>query len=160
VGPIVRDKDGVGAAVRLAELCRALKAQGKSLLDRLDDLAVAHGLSHGIQWSVTMPGLDGLSRIKGIMTSLREQPLGALDGKKVARMVDLKTAAIPADVVVLHTEDGARLTVRPSGTEPKIKLYLELVASVASTSELAAAKAVLAEKAARIQEEVKAALGV
>jgi len=160
VGPIVRDKDGVGAAVRLAELCRSLKAQGKSLLDRLDDLAVAHGLSHGIQWSVTMPGLDGLSRIKGIMTSLREQPLGALDGKKVARMVDLKTAAIPADVVVLHTEDGARLTVRPSGTEPKIKLYLELVASVASTSELAAAKAVLAEKATRIQKEVKAALGV
>ncbi|MDP2340325.1 MAG: phospho-sugar mutase [Deltaproteobacteria bacterium] len=161
VGPIVRDKDGVGAAVRLAELARALKAENnKTLLDRLDDLAVAHGLSHGAQWSVTMPGLDGLSRIAGIMKAMRTQPPGSLDGAKVVRSVDLKTASIPADVVVLHTADGARLTVRPSGTEPKIKLYLELVAQVASTTELAAAKATLAAKAARIQAELKAALGV
>lgn len=112
-----------------------------------------------------MPGLDGLTRIKGIMETLRPSskngpPLSSLDGKKINRTVDLKTAAIPADVVVLHTEDGARLTVRPSGTEPKIKLYLELVAKVSSTAELAAAKKTLSEKAARIQSEVKAALGV
>ena len=160
VGPIVRDKDGVGAAVRMAELVRALKAQKKSLLDRLDDLSVAHGLSHGTQWSVTMPGLDGLSRIASIMQSVREQPLASLDGHKVVRVVDLQSAPIPADVVVLHTADGARLTVRPSGTEPKIKLYLELVASVSSTAALAAAKAELTAKGARIHAEVKAALGV
>ncbi len=160
VGPIVRDKDGVGAAVRLAELARALKAENKTLLNRLDDLAVAHGLSHGTQWSVTLPGLDGLARIASVMQSVRVKPLAALDGHKVVRVVDLQTATIPADVVVLHTVDGARLTVRPSGTEPKIKLYLELVASVTSTDELAAARNTLAAKAARVQAEVKAALGV
>jgi phosphomannomutase len=160
VGPIVRDKDGVGAAVRLAELCRALKSEGKSLADRLDELAVRHGLSHGVQWSVTMPGLDGLARIKGIMAALRKAPLASLDGEGVDRVVDLATAAIPADVVVLHTKSGVRLTVRPSGTEPKIKIYLELVGQVSAVAELAGAKKLLGEKAARVQAEVKAALGV
>ncbi|MBM4279846.1 MAG: phospho-sugar mutase [Deltaproteobacteria bacterium] len=162
LGPIVRDKDGVGAAVRMAELCRSLKEEGRTLVDRLDELAVRHGLSHGAQWSVTMPGLDGLSKIGAIMNTLRERPatLSTLAGSPVVRRVDLKTADIPADVIVLYSEDGARLTVRPSGTEPKIKLYLELQARVGSTAELAAARAALGAKAARIQGEVKAALGV
>jgi phosphomannomutase len=162
LGPIVRDKDGIGAAVRMAELCRSLKEEGRTLVDRLDELAVRHGLSHGAQWSVTMPGLDGLSKIGAIMKTLREQPatLSSLAGSPVVRRVDLKAAPIPADVVVLHTADGARLTVRPSGTEPKIKLYLELEARVDSTSGLVAARAALGDKAARIQGEVKASLGV
>lgn len=162
LGPIVRDKDGVGAAVRLAELARSLKAQDQTLLDRLDELAVSHGLSQGVQWSVTMPGLDGVARIKGIMKTLREAPdtIATLDGAAIARRVDLETAAIPADVIVLHGEDGARLTVRPSGTEPKIKFYLELVEKVADRDALAAARSRLTEKGARIQAEVKKALGV
>ncbi len=162
IGPIVRDKDGVGAAVRLALLVRSLKAKGQTLVDRLDELAVAHGLSNGTQWSVTMPGLDGSARIAGIMRGLRESPnaIKSLDGSPIVRRVDLAGAAIAADVVVLHTEDGARLTVRPSGTEPKIKLYLELVEKVADVAALGAARARLSEKAARITAEVKAALGV
>jgi phosphomannomutase len=162
LGPIVRDKDGVGAAVRMAELCRQLKEEGRTLIDRLDELAVRHGLSHGVQWSVTMPGLDGVAKIGAIMTTLRNQPntIAALAGSEVVRRVDLKTASVPADVVVLHTADGARLTVRPSGTEPKIKLYLELETRVTSTAALSAARVALGEKAARIQGEVKAALGV
>jgi phosphomannomutase len=139
-----------------------LKEEGRTLVDRLDELAVSHGLSHGAQWSVTMPGLDGLQRIGAIMAMLREPPeaLKDLGGSDVVRRVDLKTAAIPADVIVLHAADGARLTVRPSGTEPKIKLYLELEARVSSTAELTAARAALTEQAARIQGQVKAALGV
>ena len=162
VGPIVRDKDGVGAAVRMALLLRSLKARGQSALDRLDELAIAHGLSNGTQWSVTMPGLDGSARIAGIMATLRTRPetMASFGGSPVVRRVDLAGAAIPADVVVLHTDDGARLTVRPSGTEPKIKLYLELVESVADHAGLAAARSRLATKASMIQAEVKAALGV
>jgi phosphomannomutase len=162
LGPIVRDKDGVGAAVRMAELCRHLKEEGRTLVDRLDDLAVRHGMSHGVQWSVTMPGLDGVAKIGAIMATLRDKPatISSLAGSEVVRRVDLKTAPVPADVIVLHTADGARLTVRPSGTEPKIKLYLELEARVSSTSELPAARTALGEKAAHIQGEVKAALGV
>ncbi len=162
LGPVVRDKDGVGAAVRLAELCRHLKEHGQTLIDRLDELSVRHGVSHGTQWSVTMPGLDGLSKIASIMRTLREHPstLATLAGSPVVRRVDLKAAPLPADVVVLHADNGARLTVRPSGTEPKIKLYLELQTKVASRTELAAARSVLGDQAARIQGEVKAALGV
>ncbi len=162
IGPIVRDKDGVGAAVRMALLLRSLKAKGQSALDRLDELAIAHGLSNGTQWSVTMPGLDGSSRIAGIMQTLRDRPetIAGLNGSKVVRRIDLKGATIPADVVVLHTEDGARLTVRPSGTEPKIKLYLELVEQVPDQASLAAARIRLSAKAVTIQTEVKAALGV
>ena len=160
IGPIVRDKDGVGAAVRMAEMARFWKSKGKTLLDRLDDIALAHGLSHGAQWSVTMPGLDGLSRIQGLMAQLRAKPLPALDGNKVVSVVDLKTAKIPADVVVLTTQDGARLTVRPSGTEPKIKLYLELEGRAQGRDQLQQVRAELAQKATRIQAEVKATLGV
>ena len=162
IGPIVRDKDGVGAAVRMAELCRSLKAKGQTLADRLDELAIAHGLSHGAQWSVTMPGLDGSAKIAGIMKTLREAPdtISVLDSSSVVRRADLKTATIPADVIVLHTQDGARLTVRPSGTEPKIKLYLELVEKVADQSSLADARARMTAKAARIQAEIKKTLGV
>jgi phosphomannomutase len=109
-----------------------------------------------------MPGLDGVARIAGIMKTLRERPetITGLAGSPIVKRVDLKDAPIPADVVVLHTADGARLTVRPSGTEPKIKLYLELVAQVADHDALASARAALAQKAAAIQGEVKAVLGV
>jgi phosphomannomutase len=162
VGPLVRDKDGVGAAVRMALLLRALKEKGQTAADRLDELAVAHGLSHGAQWSVTMPGLDGTARIASIMRTVRDEPqaLVALAGSPIISRVDLQRAPIPADVVVLRTADGARLTIRPSGTEPKIKLYLELVADVKDTASLASARVALSAKAAAIQAEVKSALGV
>lgn len=157
VGPLVRDKDGIGAAVRFAEMTRSLKAQGKTLLQRLDELSVAHGASVAVNWSVTMPGVTGMQKIKDAMASLRKEPLTALDGDSVSKFADL---APGADVVVFHTADGARLTVRPSGTEPKIKMYCEMVARVTSTSELAAAKAKLDEKGARIKAQVDKRLGL
>lgn len=160
VGPLVRDKDGVGAAVRFAEMARSLKAKGLTLLDRLDELSVAHGFSHATNWSVTMPGTTGMEKIKGAMASLRKEPLAALDGHAVTRSEDLATATVPADVVVFHTEDGARLTVRPSGTEPKIKLYYEMVARVSSAEELPAARQRLEEQGQRVKLEVNRRLGL
>ena len=157
VGPLVRDKDGIGAAVRFAEMTRALKAKGMSIPQRLDELAVAHGMSHAVNWSVTMPGATGMVKIKDAMTSLRKEPIQALDGGKVARSEDL---APGADVVVFHTEDGARLTVRPSGTEPKIKMYFEMVARVQSAAEIKAAQARLEEKGQRVKSEINKRLGL
>jgi phosphomannomutase len=157
LGPLVRDKDGIGAAVRFAEMARALKAKGTTVLQRLAELAVAHGASVAINWSVTLPGASGMERIKGIMASLRKEPITALDGEAVERREDL---APGADVVVCHTANGTRLTVRPSGTEPKIKLYCEMVARVTSTGELSAAKAKLEAKGARIKREVDTRLGL
>jgi phosphomannomutase len=107
-----------------------------------------------------MPGLTGMQRIQGVMSSLRQQPLTMLDDENVAQFVDLARATQPADVLVFHSASGARLTVRPSGTEPKIKFYLELVARVSSSTELAAARAVLDAKAARIQSALQVRLGL
>ncbi len=160
VGPLVKDKDGISAALHFAQLARALKAQGKTVLDRLDELFVAHGLSHAVNWSVTMPGAVGMERIKAAMAALRREPPTALAGVVVARVDDLARADNPADVVVLHTADGTRLTVRPSGTEPKIKMYCELVARVAARAELAPARDRLEAAGQRIKAELNARLGL
>ena len=153
VGPLVRDKDGIGAALRLAELARFLKARGTSLLDRLDDLLVAHGLSHPVQWSVALPGAGGRARIDAAMAKLRSSPPECIGKSPVARVLDTKggeervrgetrPSPLPrSDVLAFQAEDGARLTVRPSGTEPKIKFYLELVGEARERAEVAPARA-------------------
>jgi phosphomannomutase len=153
VGPLVRDKDGIGAALRLAELARFLKARGTSLLERLDDLLVAHGLSHPVQWSVVLPGAEGRARIDAAMTRLRASPPECIGKSPVVRVLDAKTgeervrgekrrSPLPrSDVLAFQAEDGSRLTVRPSGTEPKIKLYLELVGTARERAAVAPARA-------------------
>ena len=169
VGPLVRDKDGVSAAVRVAELCAALRREGKTLWDRLDELSVAHGLSRAAQWSVVLPGREGQARIAEAMRRLREEPPGALAGVKVARRVDMaKTPAAgfeesplpPSDVLVFYDEDGMRLTVRPSGTEPKIKMYLEGVARVSDVKELPAKREELDRRLAEVRAELMGRLGL
>jgi phosphomannomutase len=139
VGTVVRDKDGIGAALRLAELARHLKARGETLLARLDQLLVTHGLSHQIQWSATLPGPEGRARIDAAMAALRQSPpqrigqspvVRRLDGRSGEERVGDETRRAdlpPSELLAFQSEDGARLTVRPSGTEPKIKFYLELV---------------------------------
>jgi phosphomannomutase len=153
VGTLVRDKDGIGAAVRLAEAARALKARGVTLLERLDDLLVAHGLSHQVQWSATLPGAEGRARIAAAMETLRRVPPARLGASPVARVLDAergeervagetRPSLLPrSDVMQFQTEDGSRLTVRPSGTEPKIKFYLELTGQAASRADVAPARA-------------------
>ena len=153
VGPIVRDKDGIGAALRLAELSRFLKKGGRTLLDRLDDLLVAHGLSHQVQWSVVLPGTEGRARIDAAMAGLRARPPQRIGASPVVRVLDAargeervrgerRPSSLPrADVLAFQSEDGARLSVRPSGTEPKIKFYLELVAEARERRDVAPARA-------------------
>jgi phosphomannomutase len=153
VGPLVRDKDGIGAALRLAEAARALKARGLTLLDRLDALLVAHGLSHQVQWSVTLPGAEGRERIRAAMARLRATPPASIGASPVRCVLDAasgerrvagetRPSGLPrSDLLALESEDGARLTVRPSGTEPKIKFYLELVGRAAQPAEVAPLRA-------------------
>ena len=153
VGPLVRDKDGIGAALRLAELTRHLKSQGATLVDRLDQLLVAHGLSHQIQWSATLPGPEGRRRIDAAMAALRKTPpqtigpspvirsLDAASGEQVLRGERRPSGLPTSDLLAYQSEDGARLTVRPSGTEPKIKFYLELVGRATTREEVAPARA-------------------
>jgi phosphomannomutase len=170
VGPLVRDKDGIGAAVRLAELARAFKGQGRTLLDRIDELLVAHGLSHPVQWSVALPGLEGRERIGAAMDTLRARPLERLGQSPVVRVLDAAAGEeriggerrpidLPhADLVTFEAADGARLTARPSGTEPKIKFYLELVGAADRRADVALARARLEAEGQALRRELMSEL--
>ncbi len=157
-GPLVRDKDGIGAALRMAELVRHLKANGATPLERLDLLLLEHGMSQQLQWSVTLAGAAGKAKIAAAMARLRERPPATIGDRAVARVADHLQRTPRSDVLVFEAEDGARLSARPSGTEPKIKFYLELVARVGSRDEVGAARAALAARGAEIKQALLAML--
>ncbi|MFF1381511.1 phospho-sugar mutase [Streptomyces sp. NPDC058308] len=155
----VRDKDGITAALLLTELASELKEQGRTLLDLLDDLAVEHGLHATDQLSVRV---EDLSLIADAMRRLREQPPTELAGLPVSKAEDLTqgTDALPPTDGLRYTLDGARVIVRPSGTEPKLKCYLEVVVPVASKADLPAARAEAARTLATIKRDLSAAAGI
>ncbi|MFJ4625566.1 phospho-sugar mutase [Streptomyces sp. NPDC088847] len=155
----VRDKDGITAALLITELASELKAEGRDLTDLLDDLAVEHGLHATDQLSVRV---DDLSVIADAMRRLREQPPTSLAGLAVTKAEDLTegTEALPPTDGLRYTLDGARVIVRPSGTEPKLKCYLEVVVPVATHADLPAARAEASETLATIKRDLSAAAGI
>jgi phosphomannomutase len=155
----VRDKDGITAALLIAELASELKAEGRDLLDLLADLAVEHGLHATDQLSVRV---EELSVIADAMRRLRERPPTHLAGLAVTRAEDLTegTATLPPTDGLRYTLDGARVIVRPSGTEPKLKCYLEVVVPVAAHTDLPAARAQAAETLATIKRDLSTAAGI
>ena len=128
----VRDKDGITAALAVVDLIAELKAESRSILDLLDDLAREHGLYATRQVSLRVADL---STIRTIMESLRAQPPATVDKRAVETTVDLQQGTdLPAtDGLVLTLAGQGRIIVRPSGTEPKIKAYLQLVVEVGSS---------------------------
>ncbi|MGW8356677.1 phospho-sugar mutase [Streptomyces wedmorensis] len=158
----VRDKDGITAALLVTELASVLKEQGRTLTDLLDDLAVEHGLHATDQLSVRV---EDLGIIANAMAALRERPPVALAGLTVVSAEDLTkgTESLPpTDGLRYHLEGDykARVIVRPSGTEPKLKCYLEVVVPVADASELPTARATGAELLAAIKRDLSAAAGL
>jgi phosphomannomutase len=159
----VRDKDGLSAAVAVAQLAGRLAAQGRTLLDRLDDVARACGLHVTGQVSARF---EDLARIESTMTSLREAPPSVLAGSPVNSVRDLAeglNGLPPTDGVVLLTADDTRVIVRPSGTEPKVKCYIEVVAPVdpaASAAALSAARVAARERLAQVQADLGPVLGL
>lgn len=155
----VRDKDGITAALLVAELASVLKEQGRTLLDLLDDLAVEHGLHATDQLSARV---EDLSVIAAAMRRLREQPPTALAGLAVTSAEDLLhgTALLPPTDGLRYHLEGARVIVRPSGTEPKLKCYLEVVVPVGSADELPAARAKGTELLDGIKRDLAAAAGI
>jgi phosphomannomutase len=148
---LVRDKDGVSAALLVAELAARLKADGHTLTDRLDDLAREFGLHATDQYAVRV---DDLSLIAAAMERLR----AALPERLLGRPIESAEELLPdADVVILRAP-GVRVVVRPSGTEPKLKAYLEVVVPVAGS--VADARAEAAEQLATLREEIAAVLGL
>ena len=160
----VRDKDGISAALAVAELAAVLKASGRTLSDLLDDLAVTHGLHATSQLAVR---LTGLKLITSAMDRLRERPPTALGGLPVLRAEDLEQGAggLPPTDGLRYLLAGAgvraaRVVVRPSGTEPKLKCYLEVVLPVPSADRLSAARATAAALLASIADDVAEAAGL
>lgn len=129
VGPLVRDKDGVSAAVIFAELTAWDRERGKSVLEHLDDIYRKVGLFVTEQVSLTKPGASGMAEIKAAMAKFRAQPPGELGGTPIDTVADLSRGEgglPPSDVLVFKLAGGKRVIMRPSGTEPKLKSYYEV----------------------------------
>ncbi|MER7054998.1 phospho-sugar mutase [Streptomyces sp. NPDC000351] len=155
----VRDKDGITAALLMTELASTLKTADRTLLDLLDDIAVEHGLHATDQLSARV---EDLSLIAAAMRRLREQPPTDLAGLPVTRAEDLTrgTEALPPTDGLRYTLDGARVIVRPSGTEPKLKCYLEVVVPVASHADLPGARARATDLLTALKRDLSAAAGI
>jgi phosphomannomutase len=142
-GPVVRDKDGVSAALLLCDLAAFEKARGRTLLDALESLARRYGLYVSGQKSMTLPGADGARQIREMMADLRKNPPTDFAGTAVVEAKDLAIPTRPdlpaADVLAWSLDGGGRVLARPSGTEPKIKFYFEVREPVAEGEPLSAA---------------------
>ncbi|MFD4791023.1 phospho-sugar mutase [Streptomyces sp. NPDC058459] len=155
----VRDKDGITAALLITELASELKESGRTLLDLLDDLALEHGLHATDQLSVRV---EDLSVIAAAMRRLRERPPTSLAGLPVTSAEDLTrgTATLPPTDGLRYTLDGARVIVRPSGTEPKLKCYLEVVVPVPDRPSLPTARARARELLTSVKRDLSEAAGI
>ena len=147
----VRDKDGITAALLVAELAAQLKAESRTLSDRLDEIAAEFGVYATDQASVRV---DDLAEIDVLMRHIRANPPKQLLGDDVREVVDL----LPDnDVLILRTE-AARVVVRPSGTEPKLKAYLQIVEPVGN-GDVTTARERAAAALSVLRTETTAALG-
>jgi phosphomannomutase len=155
----VRDKDGITAALLITELASRLKSEGRTLLDLLDDIAAEHGLHATDQLSVRV---RDLSLIADAMRRLRAQPPAGLAGLPVTRSEDLAlgTSTLPPTDGLRYTLEGARVIVRPSGTEPKLKCYLEVLVPVTAHADLPAARAKAADLLAALKRDLAQAAGI
>lgn len=188
-GTHVRDKDASVAALLLAELAAELKAQGRTLHQKLDDLFCIHGCHLERQVAIKLPGAAGMDRMREIMAGLRANPPTELGGLAVRRTRDYGQLKVhdpeqgemplkgeQGDLVIFDLLDpegtgekdsgplfpplGNAVAARPSGTEPKIKFYLFAVSQPMSAEALPAAKTVLEQRLNLLEEDLRSRVGV
>ena len=166
----VRDKDAVSACSLLAEICAWAKDQGKTLYDVLMEIYVEYGFSKEMTINVVKPGKSGAEEIKAMMDNFRANPPKEIGGSAVSLVKDYKTLKATdgqgkvtdlnmpetSNVLQYFTEDGTKISVRPSGTEPKIKFYVEVKGEMGCPKCYASANAAAAEKV----EAVRKSLGI
>lgn len=155
----VRDKDGISAAILVAELAARLRSEGRGLSDALDDIARGYGLHATGQLSVRV---EDLSLIDEVMRALRTSPPTILGGRTVEAVEDLADGVgglPPTDGLRFLLDAGARVIVRPSGTEPKIKCYLEVIVP-ASDGDVDSARAIAAGALGAIKADLVDAAGL
>lgn len=153
ISTLVRDKDGIGAAVVMADLAAWCAWRGKTVLDELEQAWRTYGLYLSRQVSVSLPGTSGMQQMEAIMDRVRAQPPTGLADIKVVAVVDLvagtrraangTTTALElpsSNVIALELDGGHRVMLRPSGTEPKIKYYFDVCQKVNADEDIAAAR--------------------
>ena len=164
----VRDKDAVSACSLLAEICAYAKDNGKTLYDILMDIYIEYGFSKEYTVNVERPGKSGAEEIQQMMVNFRNNPPKEFDGSKIILSKDYKTLVakdangketkleMPATSNVLQwfCEDGTKVSVRPSGTEPKIKFYIEVKAPMTDASQYEKLEAQGMERIKRITKDL------
>jgi len=160
VGDFVRDKDAVTATLLACEIAAQAKANGSSLYQELIQLYADHGFYKERLISITKKGIEGANEIKQMMVDARKTPLTQVNGSKVVRIEDYdlsiaknmisnteKTINVPkSNVLIYYTEDGSKVALRPSGTEPKIKFYMSVNMPLPSVDEFESTEKLLDEK--------------
>lgn len=167
----VRDKDAVSSCALMAEIAAWAKDNGKSLFDLLQDIYIEYGFSKEKGISVVKKGKSGAEEIEAMMTNFRNNPITEIAGSKVAFIKDYSTLVgtdlienekivldmpTTSNVLQYFTEDGTKVSIRPSGTEPKIKFYVEVSGELKNKENLPEAEA----KAEKKIEALKASLGI
>jgi phosphomannomutase len=157
---LVRDKDGISAAVLIAEMAAAAKAAGKTIFDTLDELYLQHGLHASDQLSIRVADLGLLD---AMMNRLRVSPPESFGSYAVEAFADLAEGSEhlpPTDGLLYLTRDQTRVIIRPSGTEPKLKCYLEVLRPVESAAELPEARQAARLTLDAVVCDVREALGL
>ena len=169
VGDAVRDKDAVAATLLICEVAAQAKAKGSSVYNELLQHYVEFGFYKEHLISITKKGIEGLSEINKMMVAFRENPIETINGKRVIKLEDYKSSeaknfvtskveilTLPkADVLIYYCEDGSKICARPSGTEPKIKFYISVNASLDSAKNFRKVEAVLNERITAIIEDMQ-----
>jgi phosphoglucomutase len=164
----VRDKDAVSACSLLAEICAWAKDQGKTLYDILMDIYKEYGFSYNKTVNVVKPGKTGADEIKEMMNKFHSSHLKELAGSPVVETRDYQKLQIfdaegkaqhldmpePSNVIQWFAKDGTKVSVRPSGTEPKIKFYIEVMGTMKHASDYEAACALAETKVEAIKKSI------
>ncbi len=161
VDPLVADKDGLSAALALCKLAVELRREGKSLLDRLDEIEAHFGVHSIYQLSLRAEGADGLANIKQAVHEMRVQPptqLGGIDVSDVVDLADGFEGLGPTDGLLLRLGTSGRVIVRPSGTEAKLKAYIEITAAPGGAAQLAQQRRACATQVELVTNDLRALL--
>ncbi|MEE1220994.1 MAG: phospho-sugar mutase [Bacteroidales bacterium] len=158
IGDFVRDKDAVSACCILAEMVACLKEEGTNLYDFLLQLYTKYGFFQEKQVSITRKGKTGAEEIQKMMMDFRNNPPKQLDNDEVVEIIDYleteKTQLPKSNVLQYLLKSGSKVSVRPSGTEPKIKFYFSIVIPMKDKGEVETLQTIAFEKIERIKQEL------
>ncbi|MFD1014526.1 phospho-sugar mutase [Winogradskyella rapida] len=169
VGDFVRDKDAVTSTLLACEIAAQAKAEGKTMYQSLIDLYVEHGFFKERLISLTKKGIEGAQEIKQMMVDARANPLKEINGEKVVLIEDYQLAIsknlqtneetaidIPkSNVLIYYTEEGSKIALRPSGTEPKIKFYISVNTDLDNSADFEKAEQLLDDRIEAILKDMK-----